>query len=107
MGTITIADRDFIVRQEGFGQTGCTYAVTPTFLSFSSGEGAGSTTVVTTEGCIWTATSNAGWITITSDNGGLGSGKLTFKVGVNNSGASRKGTINISGTTFSVKQKSP
>ncbi len=107
VGAITIAHRDFIVRQEGFGQTGCTYAVTPTFLSFPSGGGAGSTTVVTTEGCIWTATSNAGWITITSDNGGLGTGNLTFTVGVNSSGASRKGTINISGTTFSVKQKSP
>ena len=107
VGTITVAHRDFIVRQEGFGQSGCSYGLTPTFLSFPSGGGAGSTTVVTTEDCIWTATSNAGWITITSDNGGLGTGELTFTVGVNNSGASRKGTINISGTTFSVKQKSP
>jgi serine protease AprX len=107
VGTITVAHRDFIVRQEGFGQSGCSYALTPTFLSFPSGGGAGSTTVVTTEDCIWTATSNAGWITITSDNGGLGTGTLTFTVGVNSSGASRKGTINISGTTFSVKQKFP
>jgi subtilisin family serine protease len=107
VGAITVAHRDFIVRQEGFGQSGCSYALTPTFLSFPSGGGAGSTTVVTTEDCIWTATSNAGWITITSDNGGLGTGTLTFTVGVNSSGASRKGTINISGTTFSVKQKFP
>jgi len=107
VGTITIADRDFIVRQEGFGQSGCSYAFTPTFLSFPSGGGTGSTTVVTTEDCIWTATSNAGWITITSDNGGVGVGTLTFTVGVNSSGAARKGTINISGATFSVKQKSP
>jgi hypothetical protein len=107
IGTITIAHRDFIVRQEGFGQSGCTYALTPTFLSFPSGGGAGSTTVVTTADCIWTATSNDGWITITSDNGGLGSGTLTFAVDVNSSGASRKGTINVSGTAFSVKQKFP
>ena len=107
VGAITVAHRDFIVRQEGFGQSGCSYALTPTFLSFPSGGGAGSTTVVTTEDCIWTATSNAGWITITSDNGGLGTGTLTFTVGANSSGASRKGTINISGTTFSVKQKFP
>ena len=107
VGTITVAHRDFIVRQEGFGQSGCSYALTPTFLSFPSGGGAGSTTVVTTEDCIWTATSNDGWITITSDNGGLGSGTLTFTVGANSSGGSRKGTINISGTLFSVKQKFP
>lgn len=107
IGKITVAHRDFTVRQQGFGQTGCTYAVTPKFQSFPSAGGAGSTTVVTTEECIWTATSNAGWIKITSDNGGLGNGPLTFTVDPNNSGASRKGTINISGTLFSVKQKFP
>jgi hypothetical protein len=37
----------------------------------------------------------------------VGTGTLTFTVGVNSSGAARKGTINISGTAFSVKQKSP
>jgi len=105
VGKITLAGRDFIVRQEGFGQTGCTYALTSIFQSFSAAGGVGGTTVVTTEDCIWTATSNVGWITITSDNGGLGTGGLTFTVAANGSGGSRKGTINISGTTFSVKQK--
>ena len=105
IGTITVAQRAFTVRQEGFGQSGCAYALTPTFQTFSGGGGAGNTTVVTTEECIWSATSNVNWITITSDNGGLGAGSLSFTVLVNNTGASRKGTINISGTTFSVKQK--
>lgn len=105
IGKITVAHRDFTVRQEGFGQSGCTYGLAPNFQSFSAGGGAGSTTVIASEECIWTATSNVGWITITSDNGGLGTGGLTFTVAVNSSGASRKGTINISGTTFSVKQK--
>jgi serine protease AprX len=104
-GTITVAHRDFIIRQEGFGQSGCSYPITPAFQSFPSGGGAGSTSVGAPAGCIWTATSNVGWVTITSDNDGLGPGTLTFTVGVNSSGASRKGTINISGTTFSVKQK--
>lgn len=107
IGKITIAHRDFIVRQEGFGQSGCSYAVTPKSSSFSSSGGAGSFTVVTTEDCIWTATSGVSWITITSDNGGLGTGTLTFSVGANGSGVSRKGTINVSGSQFSVKQKSP
>jgi hypothetical protein len=106
IGKITIAHRDFIVRQEGFGQSGCSYAVTPNSSSFPASGGAGSFTVVTTEDCIWTATSNVNWITITSDNGGLGSGTLTFSVGTNG-GANRKGTINVSGSQFSVKQKSP
>jgi hypothetical protein len=107
IGSITVAHRDFIVRQQGLGDSGCSYQMSPTFQAFPSGGGAGSTTVITSEECIWTATSNVPWITITSDNGGLGTGSLTFTVGVNNTGASRKGTINISGTTFSVKQKLP
>jgi len=103
--TLTVAHRDFIVRQEGFGQSGCSYALTPAFQTFSAAGGTGNTTVVTAADCIWTATSNVPWITITSDNGGLGTGPLTFTVGVNSSGSARKGTINISGATFSVKQK--
>jgi hypothetical protein len=106
-GTITIARRDFTVRQEGVGQTGCTYQFTPTSQSFPSGGGAGSLNVVTSEECIWSASVLSPWITVTSDNGGVGSGTLTFTVGVNNTGATRKGTINISGTIFSVKQKFP
>jgi len=105
IGKITIAHRDFIVRQEGFGQSGCSYAVSPNFLSFPSSGGAGSFSVITTEECIWTANSNVGWITITSDNGGLGTGTLTFTVGTNSSGQRRKGNINVSGSVFSVKQK--
>jgi len=107
IGKITIAHRDFIIRQEGLGQIGCTYAVTPISLSFPSSGGAGSFTVVTTEECIWTATSNVSWVTITSDHGGLGVGTVTFSVGANSSGSSRKGTINVSGRVFSVKQKFP
>ena len=104
IGKITVAHRDFTVRQEGFGQSSCSFAIAPRFQSFSATGGAGSTTVTTSAGCIWTATSNAGWITITSDNGGLGPGTLTFTVDANAGGSSRKGTINISGITFSVKQ---
>jgi hypothetical protein len=107
IGRITIARRDFMVRQEGNGAGGCSYAVTPASRSFPSGGGAGSFTVVTTPDCIWNSTSNAGWITITSDNGGIGNGTVTFTVGANVSGASRTGAINVSGTTFTVKQKWP
>ena len=107
IGKITVAHRDFIVRQEGYGQSACSFAATPKFQSFQAAGGTGSTTVATSAGCIWTATSNVGWVKITSDNGGLGPGALTFTVDPNGSGSSRKGTINISGATFSIKQRSP
>jgi subtilisin family serine protease len=105
IGKITIAHRDFIVRQEGYGQSECSFAATPKFQSFPAAGGPGSTTVATSAGCVWTATSNIGWVKITSDNGGLGPGALTFTVDPNGSGSSRKGTINISGAMFSIKQR--
>ena len=105
IGKITVAQRDFTVRQEGFGQSGCSYGVTSIYQGFSSAGGNGSTNVVATEECIWNAISNNSWITITSDNGGIGNGVLTFTVAPNGTGSSRKGTINISGVLFSVKQK--
>lgn len=106
-GKITVARRDFIVRQAGLGQKACTYRVSPSSQSFPSTGGSGAVTVITAEDCIWNATTSAPWITITSDNGGMGFGKLTFAVGTNATGSSRIAAINVSGATFTVKQKSP
>ena len=106
IGKITLAQRDYIVRQEGFGRKRlCLMRSRQCFKASRLPEEPEARHVVTTEECIWSATSNVGWVTITSDNGGLGTGALTFSVAVNSSGSSRKGTINISGVTFSVKQK--
>jgi serine protease AprX len=105
VGTITVAARAFTVRQEGFGQGSCAYELTPMFQTFSAGGGVGNMTIATAAGCVWAAKSNVNWITITSDNGGMGTGSLTYTVGVNATGSKRKGTISVSGTTFSLKQK--
>jgi len=104
IGSITVAQRVFVVRQEGLSKDPCAYALTPAFQSFTAGGGASSTNVTTAPGCIWSAKSNVNWITITSDIGGVGSGSLTFTVAANGTGSPRKGAITISGITFSVKQ---
>lgn len=106
-GTITIAARTYKVRQAGTAAGACTYSVTPVFGTFASSGGTGTINVTAPAGCAWTASTNASWITITSEDGGLGNGTLTYTVGVNGSGSPRKGKIKIAGTTFSVKQKWP
>jgi serine protease AprX len=105
IGTITIANRKYTVRQDGTGTGNCTNAITPTAQSFVGLGGNGTIQVIAGEDCIWNATSNANWVTITSDNGGLGNGTVTFSVGANSSGIARKTTITVAGRTFSVKQK--
>jgi len=105
IGTITIARRNYIIRQAGTGAGDCTYSITPSSQSFLSLGGSGTINVIAAEDCIWNATSNASWITISSDNGGIGNGTVTFTVSSNASGSSRKSTITIAGQNFSVKQK--
>ena len=54
--------------------------------------------------CAWSATSNAGWLRITSGGTGRGSGSVRYTVAVNPSPAVRTGTLSIDGWTFTVTQ---
>ncbi|MGA9769706.1 MAG: S8 family serine peptidase [Blastocatellia bacterium] len=105
IGSITIARRNYLIRQDGTGTGNCTNAITPSSQSFLATGGNGTIQVTSGENCIWNATPNVSWITITSDNGGMGSGNVAFTVSANPSGISRKATITVAGRTFSVKQK--
>jgi hypothetical protein len=81
----------------------CTFTISPTAQSFTASVGAGSVAVTTSNGCAWTATSNAGWITITSGSSGSGNGTVGYSV-VANGGAKHTGTMTIAGQTFTVTQ---
>jgi Beta-propeller repeat/Viral BACON domain/Putative binding domain, N-terminal len=105
IGTLTIGGQTFTVFQEGLGSSGCSNAISPTFGSFPSIGGSGSVNVIANEECIWTAVSNTSWVTITSNENGIGVGVVTYSVGANAGTASRKGTITIAGQTFAIKQK--
>lgn len=85
--------------------TACVYALTPTVASFGAAGGTGSVAVTTfpASGCNWTTTSNAGWLPVTSNSEGNGSGTANYAVAPN-SGPARTGTITIAGQTFTVAQ---
>ncbi|MBF0549359.1 MAG: BACON domain-containing protein [Deltaproteobacteria bacterium] len=100
-GTLTIAGQTFTVTQAGSGT--CSYALTPASQSFGVSGGSGTLTVTTQSGCAWTAVSNGNWITITSGSSGTGTGTIGYTVD-SNSGASRTGTISVSGQVFTVTQ---
>ncbi len=82
----------------------CNYAISPSTKSFSENSGSGSVTVTTSKGCPWTATSNDGWITVTSIKSGNGNGTVGYSVTANNGTDGRTGTITIAGKTFTVQQ---
>ena len=99
-GTLTIAGRTFTV-----DQSGCSYTLSASSQTFSSGGGAGSVNVTAATGCMWTAVSNAEFITINSGASGDGNGAVNYSVAMN-SGAPRIGTLTIAGRTYTVAQGS-
>ena len=73
-------------------------------MSHGPGTETGSVGVTAGTGCSWTATSNAGWITITSGSSGSGNGTVNYSVSANTSSNARTGTLTIAGRAFSVMQ---
>ncbi len=101
-GTITIADQTFTIMQDG---SSCTYMISPPSNSVASSGGSGFTVSVTAaSGCIWSATSNDAWITVTSGASGTGNGTVYYSVAPNTSSSPLNGSITIAGQTFTVTE---
>lgn len=73
---ITLADRIFMVQQEG-DFSGCAYAVSP--VDYGTCMPAGTLTIMvsTQNSCPWTAASDASWLNVTAGSSGSGSGGIT------------------------------
>jgi hypothetical protein len=101
-GTLTIAGRTFTITQQIFFS--CNYSLASTGRSFSASGGTASVSVNAGGGCLWTAASNAGWITILAGAGSSGNGMVDYSVALNNTSNSRTGTMTIAGQTFTITQ---
>jgi hypothetical protein len=96
-------------------QAGCRYGVSRTAISFAASGGPGAFDVVqqsdpttcggaTQDRCVWTARSDAPWLTITSSMPRSGDNPVAFAVAVNEGSASRIGTISVRDKTVVVSQ---
>ena len=84
----------------------CTFSVSPSHVTLTGIANGGTFTVASSgTGCVWTATSNAEWISITSSNSGIGNGTVAYSVTVNTNSDSRVGTITVGGKNFTVTQQ--
>ncbi|PYV37574.1 MAG: hypothetical protein DMG09_14365 [Acidobacteria bacterium] len=101
IGTMTIAGLTFTVTQSG---TSCGYSVSPVSASASASAGTGTVSVATSGTCSWNAASNAGWIVITSGNGGAGNGSVNYSVQANTGTNPRTGTLTVAGQTVTITQ---
>ena len=85
-GTITVGGRTFTVEQAGETPAPpvCEYSVTPIeFSPCMSGPYNFTATIRTQQGCTWTSTSGASWITVTGGQSGSGPGVVSFTVSDN------------------------
>ena len=85
--------------------TACTFSsLTPSSSSpMAAGGSANVPLTASLQGCPWTASSNAPWLTITSAAAGFGSSTIDYSV-ANNTSTARVGTLTIAGMTFTVNQ---
>jgi hypothetical protein len=102
-GTLTIAGQTFTITQEGIE---CTYSITPTSDSHSSNTETGEVNVIAPGDCPWTARSDITWANITSGGSGNGNGTVTYAI-MENTGATRNGTLTIAEQTFTLTQAGP
>jgi Viral BACON domain/Putative binding domain, N-terminal len=103
---ITAGGQTFTVTQGN----GCSISLATFSFNAAANGGTGSVNVTAGGDCDWTATSNAGWVTITSGANGSGNGSVGFTVAAN-SGAGRQATLTvggrtIAGQTFTLNQAS-
>jgi hypothetical protein len=82
----------------------CAYVVTPAERSFPAGSTSASVTVTAGEGCPWTASESANWITIRSGETGTGSGTVSYRVAENGTTAPRTAALTVAGQSHTVTQ---
>ena len=82
----------------------CSYSLTPSSLSFGASGGSGSVTVTAGAQCTWTASSDRGWMSITSGAGGTGDGVVSVSLTPNTNTTERTGTLTIAGQSVAVRE---
>jgi len=105
-GTVSIAGQTYRLSQAAAGAPApeCTFSLSSTTQSVAAAGGPISLTVDAGDGCEWTATTNASWLTITAGASGAGDGIVGITAAANGSSAARTGTATIAGQTFMVTQ---
>jgi probable HAF family extracellular repeat protein len=82
----------------------CSYAISPSSAIVGAGGGAGSVEVTAPADCGWTASSDSGWLVVTSGGSGTGIGVVGYSVASEALTAVRTGTLTIAGAPFVVSQ---
>lgn len=99
--SLAIAGATFTVSQAA---AACTYALSPETIAVGGGGTSGALSVTTLNGCGWTASSSASWVTIGASASSTGSSNVAYSVARNTTGAVRVATITAGGRASTITQ---
>ena len=83
---------------------GCSYSLSPVSRTVGASTEDVTVEVRAANGCAWSASSRAEWITVRSGDTGTGNGPVKLAVAANTSQSARTGTVIIAGATFTIEQ---
>ncbi|KJR42739.1 LVIVD repeat protein [Candidatus Magnetoovum chiemensis] len=83
----------------------CDPVLNPQDAAFTKDSAEGSIELTIPNLCQWNASTDYDWITITSNDSGLGSTAVTYSISENTALETRTGTINIAGAVFTIVQE--
>jgi len=101
-GSVTVAGTSVTISQAGTNCTG-QYSLASLMGSVPASGGNGTVGVMAPGACTWSASSQAGWLTITS-SGTAGNSSVQFTAAPNVSAIPQVGTLTIAGITYTVAQ---
>lgn len=93
------------VNVTGPSSTRCQATISSPSSTFAPAGGTGTLTVTVARECTWTATSNAGWIVLTSGQEGQGNGTVGYRIAENAEPTTRRGAIVVAEQTVQVAQE--
>jgi C1A family cysteine protease len=82
----------------------CKYALSQTSATVTAAGSKASLRLSAPNGCVWKASSNASWLTLTSDQSGAGNATVNYAVAANTDRSARSAALEIANQAFSVTQ---
>jgi hypothetical protein len=101
--TVTVAGQEVTVVQAA-AVAPCSFGVTPLQIAVPAAGGNGTVTVTAPNGCAWTASKNAFWLTIVSGVSSAGNGTVTFAVSANSESSPRSDVLTVAGQAVTITQ---
>jgi uncharacterized protein DUF5666/all-beta uncharacterized protein len=98
--TVSVSDQTVQLNQAA---ASCTFTLSRSADSIGFAGGPLTVGVTTLNGCAWSASSNAAWLTITSGQSGTANGTVVLQASANG-GSQRVAALNVGGQTYTVTQ---